>query len=390
LSDGGRRLGSGVRHRGWGCVADARCDGARRLPYIKLKPGYRTPVTRDTRIRLFSRGCGSLVYTWETSPAVSGLTTNKRDLIIPAGLLTGGVTYTATVTASLLADPAQYVSKSTLVSVVSRPLEAKMKGPGSVGACSGKHIQIETSVSDPDGSSDPLQYSWSSPCPALALSLAGSTASMTILGDLVGAGNRCEIFCKVTKGTRSITVRQVVEGVGSSPPTAIIMSSAPIGNPQRPHDSFKIMATPTSACGALTYHWDAGSLVVVAKHQSAEQELVFANGAAPGQYSVSVKVCCKCGVCSGRVTADFIIYPNPTPPPGGLPGLQPPPGGLPGLQGLSGSLASLASTGDLSQLSSGANAAPAGANPPPGDFASPPPTPPYGSERAADAAALLR
>jgi len=225
-------------------------------------PKVTTRSNRITRIRTkTSLGCAagaSLVYTWETSPAVSGLTTNKRELFVPAGILTAGTTYTATVTVAQLADPSLYATGSAQITVTSMALKGSVKGPASVGSTGS--IVLKTRTEDPDQSSDTLSFQWNvfdsngdgvlhSGSP---INLGQSSAA-TIEGNKLTAGETYTVQVTFTKGQRTLTASQSVTVIAGSP--AQVVTEPPLDN-VNPSGKVLIFSTIKSTV-AGSFAWSA-------------------------------------------------------------------------------------------------------------------------------------
>ena len=78
-------------------------------------------------------------YQWEVSPPVDHdiESQNVPRLFIPRGALTGGTTYTFTLTTSFVDDPAVFATASVDVAVESSELIVKIRGGGNrvIGIC---------------------------------------------------------------------------------------------------------------------------------------------------------------------------------------------------------------------------------------------------------------
>lgn len=225
-------------------------------------PKISAKANRDTRIRTkVSLGCAAgaqLVYTWETSPAVDGLTTNKRELLIPAGVLAAGTTYTATVTVAQLSDPSLYTTGSAQITVVSEALKGKVQGPASVGSTGS--IVLKTRSEDPDNSADTLSFQWNVFDSAgdgvlhngAPISL-GTGASATLQGNKLEAGQTYTVQVTFTKGQRTLAVSQTVNVVAGSP--AEVITEPPLGaiNPSQKN----VIRASIKSASSGSFAWSA-------------------------------------------------------------------------------------------------------------------------------------
>lgn len=289
-----------------------------------------TKVQRRLLVRSATRSaCGpqkQLTYSWEMSPAVEALKTDRSHLFIRKSALKAGVTYTATLTVSYADDASLFSSASASISVVSMPLQAKLKGPVRVGACPGGKVTLKTVLNDPDETSDTVHYTWSSArttqCPELNALLAQSTADHAIIpGAIVGAGRTCTVQCVLTKGARTTIVTRNVVGIG--PPVPDAHFTYQHGITVKVSDTFELKTSVSeSDCGALTYQWDFD--FPAANPPSTTSHLLVQGGiAVPGKYNVSVTVC-NSAVCAAAITTFVVVKATP-PPPMGVVKATPPP-----------------------------------------------------------------
>jgi hypothetical protein len=244
------------------------------LPTIKI-PGPATitsPVNKDIVIQTAAsrKKCtadeetAAMFYSWEFSPAfdttdVNGL--NGYKLVIPAGTLVAGTTYTATVTVSVVGAPDLFAATSATIVVESQPLAVRVDGVQSLGAT--QTGQFSAIVEDPDMSNAVASYTWSLTDSNGGAVLTSSLASpsfadassididLTTL-DGITAGNKYTVAVSVQKGSRSTSSSAPsFEVLAGDPPKVKIIG---LNGKQNWPNKIAVLATIKSSQSG-TYKW---------------------------------------------------------------------------------------------------------------------------------------